>query len=192
MMAAIAVDYLLDRFQINGNIGVAYVYCNYKTQEDHNVCNLLAAILKQLVQARPSLTEPVERLHKSHVDKGTKPSVDDLSSTLQAVLANLLIVYVVVDALDECLDHAGTRDQLVKQLQTLQAKHDLRLMITSRYIPEIVEDFKDTILLKIRASHDDMRLFITGQLLRLPKCIQRDASLQTMVQDKIVEAADGM
>jgi Cdc6-like AAA superfamily ATPase len=51
MVAAIAVDQLLDSAQ-NGAYGVAYVYCNYKSQADQDIVSILAAILKQLNHAR--------------------------------------------------------------------------------------------------------------------------------------------
>jgi hypothetical protein len=54
MVAAIAIDYLL-KLVHNSLHGVAYVYCNYKAQEEQDASRMLAAILKQLVQARPSI-----------------------------------------------------------------------------------------------------------------------------------------
>jgi hypothetical protein len=77
MIAAIAIDHLL-KVMLTGVVGVAYVYCNYKAQTDQNAAGLLAAILKQLVQARRSIAEPVELLHKQHADRGTKPSLEEI------------------------------------------------------------------------------------------------------------------
>ena len=65
MVAAIAVDQLLDSAK-NGAYGVAYVYCNYKSQADQDIVSILAALLKQLVQSRPSTLGPVEQLHQKH------------------------------------------------------------------------------------------------------------------------------
>ena len=46
MIAAIAIDHLLKAAQSDA-VGVAYVYCNYKAEEQ-DCASLLAAILKQL------------------------------------------------------------------------------------------------------------------------------------------------
>jgi Cdc6-like AAA superfamily ATPase len=62
MVVAIAVDQLLDSAQ-NGAYGVAYVYCDYKSQADQDLVSILAAILKQLVQNQPSTLGPVKGLH---------------------------------------------------------------------------------------------------------------------------------
>jgi len=191
MVAAIAIDHLLKQVQNNSH-GVAYVYCNYKAREEQDVSRMLAAILVQLVQARPSLVEPVERLHQQHASKGTRPSPNEVFSALQDVLASYSIVHIVVDALDECKDSDGTRSQFLAKLRDLQAGQDLRLMTTSRPIPEIVDWFKEKLNLEVQASKEDVRKFVAGQIYRLPRCIQRDLALQEIVQEKIIEAVDGM
>jgi hypothetical protein len=50
MIAALAIDHLSRTIQNDTN-GVVYIYCNYKTRADQNTTILLAAILRQLVQA---------------------------------------------------------------------------------------------------------------------------------------------
>ncbi|RMZ68355.1 ankyrin [Pyrenophora seminiperda CCB06] len=191
MVAAIAIDHLLKSVQSSSH-GVAYVYCDYKAREEQDTSRMLAAILKQLVQARLSLVNPVERLYTRHADRGTRPSSDEIFSALRDVLAHYSTVYIVVDALDECLDSNGTRRQFLAKLRDLQAGHDIRLMATSRFIPEIVDWFNEGLKLEVQASKEDVERFVAGQIWRLPKCIQRDPALQEFVQEKIVEAVDGM
>lgn len=191
MVAAIAIDHLLKSVQSSSH-GVAYVYCNYKAREEQDTSRMLAAILKQLVQARPSLVGPVERLHKQHADRGTRPSPDEVFSALQDALAHYSTVHIVVDALDECQDSDGTRRQFLAKLRDLQAGRDVRVMATSRFIPEIVDAFDKALELEVHASKGDVKRFVTGQLYRLPECIRRDPALQEIVEEKIVEAVDGM
>jgi hypothetical protein len=81
-MAATTIDHLLRTLRSN-TIGVAYIYCNYKAKADQNTTNLLAAILKQLVQARPSIAEPVTRLYNDPNRTSTRPSLEEILSTLQ-------------------------------------------------------------------------------------------------------------
>jgi hypothetical protein len=191
MIATIVIDHLLNKIQ-NSSVGVAYVYFNYKAREEQDATSLLAAMLKQLVQARPSLLGGVEQLYLQHADKGTKPSLDEISKILEPVLVNHSTVYIVIDALDECRDSDGTRWHLLVRLRELQTRTNLRLMVTSRNMPEIVEEFQEERRLEVKASNEDVKLFVAGQIYRLPKCIQRDSLLQDIVQEKIVEAVDGM
>lgn len=190
MITAILIDHLLKEVW-SGAVGVAYVYCNYKAI-DQNTVGLLAAILKQLVQARPSIAEPVVRLQKQHANQGTKPSLEDIVGALESVLANYSSMYIAVDALDECPNLDSTRSHFLAKIRGLQGITDLRLVVTSRFIPEVVSDFSVALTLEIRAREGDIKRFVAGQTHRLPKCIQRDDKLQDMVQDKIVQAADGM
>lgn len=190
MVAAITIDHLIRSVQ-NTSVGIAYVYCNYKAQQQ-NTTSFLAAITKQLVLGRPSITGPLERLHMQHADRGTKPSLDEIFGALKIVLASYSTVYVVVDGLDECRDKAGTHRRFPAKLRSLQAEQDLRLMATSRSIPDIVDGFRGAPRLEVKARNEDVRLFVAGQMYRQPQCIQSDAALQDMVQNKITEAADGV
>lgn len=189
MIAATAIDHLLEIAQTS-SCGVAFVYCNYKAREEQDAPRMLAALLKQLVQGRVSAIKPVEQLHQRHADRGTKPSLNEIYSALRDVLAHYPCVYIVVDALDECRDEA--RRQLLAKLRDLEAGQDVRLMATSRFIPDIEDLFKKALRLEVQASREDVKRFVAGQIYRLPGCIQRNAALQEMVQEKIVEAADGM
>ncbi|EDU40458.1 ankyrin repeat domain containing protein [Pyrenophora tritici-repentis Pt-1C-BFP] len=176
----------------NFSLGVAYVYCNYKAKEEQDASSMLAAIVKQLVQGRPSTAEPVERLYKQHADRGTKPSLEEIFGALREVVAMHPTVYIAIDALDECRDSDGTRRLFLARLRDLQAGQDVRLVTTSRFIPQVETEFKQAHRLEVRASNEDVRRFIAGQMYRLPKCIQRDPALQQMVEEKIAEKVDGI
>jgi len=191
MIAAIVVDHISRSLQSN-TIGVAFIYCDYKAQADQNALGLLAAILRQMVQARPSIAEPVACLYRQHGDRGTRPSLEEILSALKLILANYSSVYVIIDALDECLDRDGSRSQLLAKLVDLQRRTDLHLMVTSRFIPDIIEKFRLMLTLEVRASDVDVKRFVAGQICRLPKCIQRDEELQALVRDGVVQAVDGM
>ncbi|KAL5374684.1 hypothetical protein DPSP01_011775 [Paraphaeosphaeria sporulosa] len=191
MVAAIAIDHLLNSAQ-SSSVGVAYVYCNYKVQAEQDASSMLAAITKQLLQGRPSMVEPVERLHKQHTNRGTKPSPEEIFGALREIVAKYSTVYIVVDALDECRGNDGNHRLFLAKLRSLQAGHDVRLLATSRFIPEIEVEFKQTERLEVRASNEDVRRFVVGQMYRLPKCIQRDRTLQKMVEEEIPERVDGM
>lgn len=191
MLAAIAIDHL-SQTQASGDTGVTYIFCNYKSEVGINTSYYLAALLKQLVQSRSTLNEPISTLYEQHTRRGTRPSLQEISAALQAVLKSFSAVYIVIDALDECPNNDGTRNQLLTILRSIQRQTDLRLMVTSRFIPDIEAEFKLIPKLEIRASDADVKRFIRGQIHRLPNCIRRDARLQAVVEEKIAEAVDGM
>ncbi|KAF1913123.1 hypothetical protein BDU57DRAFT_559256 [Ampelomyces quisqualis] len=192
MIAALAIEHLATSVR-SDTVGVAWAYCSYKSQNEQTVGALLATLLQQLLQAaNPSGVQVVERLREKHTARGTMPHVDELLGTLQVLVAELSTTFIVIDAMDECSASDGTRMQFLAHLRTLQINADTRLMVTSRHVPEIVDDFKLATRLEIRAHTEDIEKFLAGQLARLPRCIQRDAVLQQLVQTKITEAIDGM
>jgi len=191
MMAAIAIDHLCGMAEGIG-IGIAYLFCSYKAQTDQSAPSLLAALVKQLVQSRPEITAPVTHVYDQHSKRGSRPSLDEMFSVLQSVCSNYTAVHIVVDVLDECADRDGARGRLIDKLRNLQATTDVRLLFTSCFVPEITQKFQSNPILEVRASEEDVRRFVAGQMSRLPNCIQRNDELTRAVQNKIVEAVDGM
>ncbi|KAI9689885.1 MAG: hypothetical protein M1822_009767 [Bathelium mastoideum] len=191
MMAAIAVDLLLTTCW-EDDVGIAYIYCNYKRQDTQSATDLLSATLRQLVQERSSFGEPVKALHAVHAGRGTRPSLEEVSNALESVLSQYTRVFLIVDALDEYDNHGGTRSTFLTKLRGFQAKTQLNLMVTSRFNLEIMQFFEDSPSLEIRASDTDVERYIAGQMYRLPSCVRRSIDLQTEVQDGIVKATDGM
>ncbi|KAL8756771.1 MAG: hypothetical protein Q9184_004385, partial [Pyrenodesmia sp. 2 TL-2023] len=141
---------------------------------------------------RPFIPEPVASLYNRHAGRKTRPSLEEIRSAIQAVVSNHTKVYVVIDALDEYLDQDGSRSQLLSMLRELQSTGCLHLMVTSRFIPDVVQQFSHSPMLEIRASDFDVKRFIGGQIHRLPRCVQRDNELQETIQDRISTAVDGM
>jgi hypothetical protein len=190
MMAAIAIDHLCRTAQ--ADVGSAYLFCNYKSQVDQSVYGLLCALLKQVVQNRIDFAAPVTALYDQYSPRQNRPSLNEIFTALLNVCSSYSRVYVVVDALDECSDQTGTRNQLIERLRDLQMKTNVRLLFTSRIIPEITEKFRLDTTLEIQASEEDVEQFVAGQIPRLPSCIRRNDELTRTVQSKIVEAVGGM
>ena len=134
MMAAITIDHLGRLAQ--ADVGLAYMFCNYKSQVTQSLYNLLSALLKQLVQSRTDIAAPVTRLYDHHFKKNSKPSLDEISTALSAVSLSHARVYVVVDALDECTDQDRTRSELVEKLRELQTRTNVQLLFESRLFPK--------------------------------------------------------
>jgi hypothetical protein len=187
MTAATAVDYLSRLGQVDA--GLAYLFCNYKSQYEQSLHGLLSSLLKQLLQSRIDIAASVTRLYDHYANRNGKPSLDEIFTALSTVCSNYDRLYIVVDALDECTDQDRTRTQLIEMLRELQASTHVRLMFTSRFMPEIMEKFQADPTLEVRASEDDVTRFVAGQWSRLPKY---DEQLKSTILEKIVQAVDGM
>ena len=49
MITSIVVDNLCTRFENDGNVGIAYLFRNFRQQQDQKPADLLASLLGQLV-----------------------------------------------------------------------------------------------------------------------------------------------
>lgn len=190
MMAAIVIDHL-NRIK-KADVGLAYLFCNYKSQVDQSICGLQSALLKQLTQNRLDIAEPVMQLFDRYSKETFRPSLNDIIEALVSICLDYNDVYVVVDALDECADQDGTRSQLIRNLHELQKRANVRLLFTTRFISEVTQQFQTNPMLEVRADERDVKRFVAGQISRLPTCIRRDDDLARVIQSEIVKAADGM
>jgi hypothetical protein len=75
ILSSIVVDYLYTNLQNDPNIGLAYLYCNFRRQHEQKLEDLIASLLKQLVQGQSSVPDSVQTLYNQHKDKRTRPSL---------------------------------------------------------------------------------------------------------------------
>lgn len=194
ILASIVIDDVLHRYQQDPDVGIAYIYLNFRQQEQQRLQNLLSSLLKQLLYKKPTLPESIRELHDAHVAKGTRPSISELSAALSRVAASYTSIYLVIDALDECRVADGCRQEFINQLLSLQLQTGVtsQLFATSRSIPEIAEHFEDSLILRVRATDEDVSRYVDSSLARLSRCVRDDKDLQAEIKREIVKCVDGM
>ena len=192
ILTSIVVEELTARFHDNETVGIAYIYCNFRQQDEQKIDDLLASLLKQLAESQPSLPGPVKDLYNRHKTKQTRPSLDDIFRCLQAVITLWSQVFIIVDALDECQAFDGRRSRLLSEIFSLQAKCRVNIFATSRFIPEIAEKFNQSMWLEIRASEEDVRRYLEGYISKLPTFVRTSSDLQEEIKTSVVKAVNGM
>ena len=186
------MEELNTRFCNDKSIGIAYLYCNFRRQDEQKAEALLASLLRQLTQGLSSLPESVKFLHGSHKDRRTRPIFNEISRALESVAALYSKVFIIIDALDECQVAGGCRARFLSEVFSLQAKCQVSFFATSRFIPEITEKFDKSIRLEIRASDQDVQRYLDSHILQLPGCVLRSSELQDEIKAKIIKAVNGM
>lgn len=192
IITAIVVENLFTRFQNDSSVGVAYLYCNFQRQQDQKPEDLLASLLKQLVQEKLSMPESTKSLYERHKDKRTSPSFDEISNALRSVIADYSQIFITIDALDECQVSYGRRRRFLSEIFNLQAKTKANLFVTSRFIPEIMREFEGCVSLEIHASDEDVRRYLDGHMSQLPSFVLRSLDLQEEIKTAIIKTVDGM
>jgi hypothetical protein len=192
ILAAIVVDDLCAKFQGGSDTCVAFIFCNFRRHPDQRFEDLLASLLKQMIQQQPSIPDDIKQLYGHHKKRRTRFSADELSRMLQATTKLFSRNFIVIDALDECQKANGCRRSFVDDLFNLRANYGVNLFTTSRFVPEILDIFKIHTSLEIRAHGDDVRSYLGGCMSQLPAFVHRDLGLQDEIKDWIVDAVDGM
>ncbi|KAK4656897.1 hypothetical protein QC762_208180 [Podospora pseudocomata] len=192
ILTSVVVDHLGSKFHNDPKIGIAYIYFNFQRQDKQTIDDLLASVLKQIAESQPSVPGSVKDLFDKHKTKRTRPLLDETLRVLQSVAATCSRVFIVVDALDECQTSESCRKRFLSELFNLQKMHGINIFATSRSITEIVDRFKTSISLEIRASTADVAQYLEGHISQLPSFVQQNRRLREEITAGISEAVDGM
>ena len=99
--------------------------------------NLVAALIKQTLQARPGLSANLKQTYESFQRSDTFPSLEKLIELLYEELVRFDKCFIIVDALDEIREESN-RLELLNILNLAKAS----IMITSRPLDTIKDLFK--------------------------------------------------
>ena len=190
---SIVVDHLREQFKDKKDVGIACIYCNYKEKDVQTLVNLTGSLLIQLIQGRALISTDVEDLYKSHVDKGTRPTPDEVLKVLQSELSRYSKVFVVVDALDEFQTGDQLQASLLAVLRAL--KPVVNLMVTSRFVDNIEREFRGMPMLEISASPKDVQTYVVNRIShsdRLSRHVSKDAALKEEIIKTVVGNAQKM
>jgi len=192
ILTSIVVDDLCKRFQNDETVGIAYIYCNFWRQDEQKAEDLLSNLLKQLTQGQSSMPDIVKALYDSHMKRGTRPSFDEIRRTLQSVANLYLRIFIIVDALDECQVNDNCRLRLLLETFSLQSKFEANIFATSRLIPEIMNIFKDSVRLEIRAREEDVRTYLDHQMSPRRAFLRKNQVLQEEIKIRVLDVVNGM
>lgn len=190
ILTAVTINELTTRFQDDIDIGIAYLYCNFRRTDEQKAHELLASLLKQLSGGQSCLPDSVKSLYDKHKVNHTRPSLEEISRTLQSVASLYPRVFIIVDALDECQVSDGCRMSFLTEIFSLQIKTGANLFMTSRFIPEIMEKMKGTIKYEIRAHNEDVRRYLDGRISESGQKLLQ--AYREEINTEITKAVDGM
>jgi hypothetical protein len=170
------IENLRERLKNDIGVGIACIYCNYKEKDAQTLTNLVAGLWAQLARNSGSLSTEARDLYSTHVRQNSPPTLDEVSKMLQSEIARYSKIFVVIDALDEYPE--GDRSTLLNKLRELRPR--INLMVTSRYLDAIANDFEGSPQLEISANVEDVQAYIVGRISgekMLSRFVSKDAAL---------------
>ncbi|CAI7620936.1 unnamed protein product [Penicillium pancosmium] len=191
MITSTVISYLQGHFHDDPGVGIAYIFCNFRQQEQQTIHNLIASLLRQL--AKNQHFELAEKLYNRFVKENKRPSFEDLLTTLHNTIAMYSRVIILVDALDEYQANED-RGRFLKDVFHLRSHTETTCSIfaTSRYNQLIEELFEKAPRRIIRAQEEDVRKYLDMRIKGFQSKTLNDISLEEEVKVKITGAADGI
>ena len=127
------------------------------------------------------------------MQKNVSLPLEELMEALRLEASRCSKIFVVVDALDECAEESNTRLDLLRGIRSLQG--NISLLVTSRRVPIIENEFRETTSLEIYASNKDATNYILRRIQResrLAGHVKADHGLETAIINGILPKANGM
>ncbi|KAJ3542660.1 hypothetical protein NM208_g1950 [Fusarium decemcellulare] len=166
--------------------------CVYLYFRGTQVCfeQIVIRILKQLLQQQQN-----DELYKDLVDKYNEwrrhrklPSAQQYLDLINTVCEAFSQVYLVLDALDDCINYDGEKTQELVQdmIQTLRSR--VKILVTSRSSVLNEEHLKPDVSLKVVPDTQDIKLYVKNRIIN--DHFMRDELRQSAhpnIQDEIVE-----
>ncbi|CEF76425.1 hypothetical protein SNK05_004413 [Fusarium graminearum] len=193
ILTSVVIHDIGQRLRSDGSIGIAYIYCNYRNQDDQKADKILASLVKQLAERQAIFPKVIQDLYDRHKRNKTWPLIGEISEALQSLIKIHDRVYIIIDALDECQTSGGIRSQLLKQLVDLKENFETNLFMTSRYMPDIEETLHGEMMqLEVRACEEDVGNYLDSRLTSLSELVKKNNDLRDEIRAKIIKAVDGM
>jgi Cdc6-like AAA superfamily ATPase len=190
-LTSIVIEDLCRRYRRDETTQTAYVYCNFRRQDDQKVDDLLNSLLKQLAQGHLPLPAIVRDLYHEHQPRNTRPSQEDLMRALHSVIASSSKTFIILDALDELSDVC--RLKLLPRIFKFQANTNLNVFITSRPTLDVEKEFQECIScksLEIRATDEDVENYLENRFSELKVSVS--GIFRKEIKEGISKAAEGM
>jgi hypothetical protein len=174
-----------------GNVGIAFIYCEWSLQKYQTALNLIANIARQFAERLlhssvwPQTRVDIETFRKEK----PSPKVDDYLTFLnRRIMDKFDRSLIVVDGLDE-LDAVSHRDEFVKALLRLS---NAQLLVTSRsHLPPI----SGSTILDIISDPRDINIYVQSRIQRstpLRNSIEKQPSLEATILGVIEKTYSNM
>ena len=177
---------------------VLYFYFDFNEIEKQKHGKMIRSLVSQLSSQCANTRKVLESLYSSCRDGKQQPTESSLLAALYQMIEQFEDVYVILDALDECLE----RQELLASIQQLIGCNDGRIHIltTSRMekdIEESMEPFtnnREKICIDSVLIDNDIRAYIGGRLQTdqaLEKW-QKQPKVQKEIEDTLMDKTEGM
>ncbi|KAK8207552.1 hypothetical protein IWZ01DRAFT_552783 [Phyllosticta capitalensis] len=203
-LLSLSIRYLLEEIGLKTDEGLAYFYCSSSISESQSAENMVKSFIEQLcVRGLPVAWDHLRGLRERCQDKQDpnvvrQPSIDELTKTLQNILAGCGKVVFFLDALNESEHH----DSLVKVIKTLSFAWNVRILVSSTQALDLIalledagvdhgSNFVDRVDLQASMVDLDIADYISTVIARERRLKRVSSSVKQQIYINIVTKAKG-
>ena len=173
----------------------SYIYCDHNQRHEQTQTALLSSLLQQTLQQSTTGTLPPEisSLYNLHQKYGTRPTLSQITENLRRLLSKLRVVYIIIDALDECAENEEEALAFVSTVCSLGSQ--VKVLCTSRPSATFKTYFEGSTTLSISARDDDIRMFLEAQIQqhhKLQRHTKGDPTLGEDIVTSVIQESQGM
>ena len=198
ILSATIIQRTEDYCQSRSGSVLLYFYFDFNDTEKQLHEKMIRSLIVQLSSQSTRIPHTLESLYESSKNGERQPRYDLLLATLHQMMTYFEETYLVLDALDECLE----RQELLFCIDELTHWKDanLHILTTSRKekdIEESIAPFCDEcgkICIQSGLVNDDIRMYVHGRLNtdRGLKRWQDKPNIQLEIENTLMDRADGM
>lgn len=119
-------------------LALAYFYFSFHDLRKQHSSSLIRSIISQLLDHCTNVPEALADQHRWCQDEQQQPTQEELLYCLEGVVRALEHAYIVIDALDECIDQENLL-ALIHQIRVTSDLDNLHVLATSRK-ERVIED----------------------------------------------------
>jgi hypothetical protein len=176
-----------------------YVYFDYAEQKQQTYEKLLAHLLYQLLRLRDGVTPEVQTGFENMTTNNIPPGPDEYIDMIKSEIRTFTRVFIVVDALDECLDEPPEHiaSNFVRALDQLPKR--TRILFTSRPMTTMEDRIKADRMIAVQTNVNDIAAYFNNRVNNtdwLKKLVdkgkQKDPRFVKNAVDTIISRSQGM
>ena len=193
LFSSCAIEDIKNSCRGKSSVGYAYFFFDGTSAQSKLAAHesLVRSCIMQFSYQFDGIPPALVDLYEDENNSRSQPLIGALEDTLLQILQYFDVVYIFVDALDECTE----RPKVLKWIQsvTSQTSGNLHLMVTSRPEPDIKNRLRSLTLAEIDVANqresDDIRHYIDARLSEVDKWTQAQKKL---VRDALLRGAGGV
>lgn len=175
-----------------------YFYFDFDDVEKQGQEKMIRSLILQLSSQCGSTPQGLEALYSSCMNGERQPTHEMLKATLYQTMVSFNETFIILDALDECLE----RQELLEDIEEFNSWTDanLHLLSTSRREKDIEERIEPLARDRGKISmdsvriNDDIRAYVHERLRADPelKRWRKQPKVQQEIENTLMDKADGM